>query len=339
MSGTQIERQSTLPIERKSRGGHRRVRTSDVMAKRTFYGEERPILLDGKVIVGAVQLPLQSSCYSLKKNEKVERVQTGQQFDENDIDELLHGEQFTSSSRYDIGIAMTTGKRMYMEDTVMVKGNLFEGIDYIAVFDGHNGKEAAVMCLQQLHTMIKKEELEQDAEKTLIAIFNEIHSQIITQTDSGTTASIALLTESSIILATCGDSPVYVKKGKEVTKISIDDNTTNEQENERIIQNGGTIVDIHGVKRVNSCIVVTRSIGDKLVHPPLIADPHVMILNYENIDKLLIASDGIVNVDTNSMIELLSDSFTADQQAQNIRNAAFERESQDNISVIVVKLN
>lgn len=70
---------------------HKRVRSTDNVSKSTFYGQERPIFLNGKIVLStAVSLPRMSSSYVLNKNEKPIRSRSGQSFDESQDDPLLH---------------------------------------------------------------------------------------------------------------------------------------------------------------------------------------------------------------------------------------------------------
>ncbi|KAL7721470.1 Ca(2+)/calmodulin-dependent protein kinase phosphatase [Entamoeba marina] len=298
---------TTPDIPSQPRMLHRRVRSTDRVSKNTFYGQERPTFVNGKVVMSSsIVLPRMSSSYLLEKDKEPVRGKSGQSFDENKTDSLLQGDTFTSSKRFDFGEAQTIGKRLYMEDIVLIKGNFAENLDNFFTDNYHS---------------------------YLLDLFQTIHDGIIKETESGTTASIAFVREKDVIIAICGDSPVFTLKGTNLSKIGKDHNTSNSDEVEAIKQRGGDVVDAGGVLRVNSQIQITRSLGDSKLHPPLIATPDIICLNLNDIDNLIICSDGVDVLE--QLLGLLTQPTSPESQAQYLRNSAFEKNSKDNISVVV----
>ena len=246
---------------------------------------------------------------------------------------------YKSSSRFDIGTSQTIGKRLYMEDTVMVRGQLFDNIDYIAIFDGHNGREAAVKSMEMMHKFLNESLIKTPlCERHLKDVYQQVHDVVCAQTESGTTASVLIIRDNDIVVTHCGDSPVYVLENNKLRKIGVDHTVDCPSEVEMIEKQGGTIVDVKGIKRINSKIQVTRSIGDRSLHPPLSCVPDVEFVPLENVTSVIVASDGISTVPETVMSELFTQALTPEQQAQFIRNYAFEKDSKDNISVVVVKI-
>ncbi|BFU25591.1 protein phosphatase domain containing protein [Entamoeba histolytica HM-1:IMSS-B] len=331
---------SSSPELPKTRIPHKRVRSIGATGKSTFYGEERPVIINGKVLIsGGLTLPLLSSSYLVSKNGEIKRLKTGQSFEENEEDQLLCKQTYSSSKRFNINVSQTIGRRIYMEDMVMIKGELFDGIDYIGVFDGHNGKDAAKKAMETFHKLLDEYLIKSDHYlEHLNHICNEIQQLISFTTASGTTASVIIIREDDVIFCYIGDSPIYIKSNEQVKKISIDHNTSNEEEVKRIINCGGSVVDINGTKRVNSKIVLTRSLGDKSLHPPLTNEPTIISIPLNEIDSIIVASDGISSISCELLNELTNPTFGLEQQAVNIRNIAYEKNSPDNISVVVIQI-
>ena len=247
-------------------------------------------------------------------------------------------QKYTGSHRFDIGTAQTIGKRTYMEDTVMIRGALFDDVDYIAVFDGHNGKDAAIKCMETMHTLIEKDLILSDEyDDHLINVFERMHDIVCEATPSGTTASLVILRNDDIITAHCGDSPIYFLINNELKRIGKGHSPADEDEAEKIKNNGGTVSqDAGGYYRVNGQIAVSRSIGDRALHPPLLCIPDIELHSMDDVRAIIVASDGIDLVPLTYMKEVLNTSFGVDIKAQCIRNKAIEKQSKDNISVVVV---
>ncbi|ELP88424.1 protein phosphatase 1K, putative [Entamoeba invadens IP1] len=315
----------------------RRVRSADTR-KKSFYAQDRPVFIDNRTMSGNIVLPKLSSAYSIKKGGPMERIQSGQSFDDDDTDPLLHNVSF-KPGRFSSGASQTVGKRVAMEDTLMISGALFEGIDYYGVFDGHNGDGAAISSMSVCHTLIDEKEIKgAGCSEHMKNVFSELHRRICETSESGTTASVVIVRESDCIISLIGDSPVYVLFEGKLKRIGKDHNPEDPEEYKRVIESGGRIADFDGLLRVNEQIAVTRSIGDKALHPPLTCIPDTFILPLNQIQRILIATDGISVLQESAIQQLMSDSVSPGETARVIRNVAFDKESKDNISVIVIDL-
>ncbi|BFU24491.1 protein phosphatase domain containing protein [Entamoeba histolytica HM-1:IMSS-B] len=320
---------------------HKRIRSTDSLTKCAFYGQERPVFVNGKIIKSSgVSLPKLSNSYLLKRGGSPLKTENGNVLDQSEEDVLLFKQQYSCSKRFDIGTAQTIGKRVYMEDTLMVKGELYDDIDFIGVFDGHNGQGAAIKSMHTFYSLIDGYTVHSDHVKDhLSKVFEQMHTLVSMSTESGTTASILLIRENDVIICRCGDSPIYVlTTDDEIMKVGKDHNLYDKDEVEMIKQNGGNIVNVSGVLRVNGKITITRSIGDKQFHPPLSCLPSIDIISLSTIKSILVASDGISVVSEDFLREILLEEFTSDIKAQCVRNNALEKDSKDNISVVVVQI-
>jgi len=205
-----------------------------------------------------------------------------------------------------------------------------DGCDYFAVFDGHSGPEVANRCKSELAARLRSALtsagpdilLDQERIKILLQTtfieFNKYLASpgtIKTINDSGSTATVALITPNHIILAYLGDSPCFMldpatghilqRMGKHEPSDAI--------EVARIEQAGGFVeVDESGIPRVDGSLAVSRAFGDfslsmkggKLDHSAdwtkmkITAHPDVMIWERPVQGILAIMSDGLVEGDT-----------------------------------------
>ncbi|KAF5807931.1 putative protein-serine/threonine phosphatase [Helianthus annuus] len=78
----------------------------------------------------------------------------------------------------------------------------------------------------------------------------------------GSTAVVALICSSHIIVANCGDSRGVLYRGKEAVPLSNDHKPSREDERRRIEAAGGTIIQYYG-QRVCGVLSMSRSIGEQ----------------------------------------------------------------------------
>jgi len=117
--------------------------------------------------------------------------------------------------------------------------------------------------------------------------------------EMGTTACVALITETEIYVANCGDSRCVISRKGIAKQITTDHKVTEKKEIERIAAAGGKIEE----GRVNGIIGLTRSLGDldyksntSLTQEQQIlsSKPDVFVEKLtKDIDFMLIACDGI----------------------------------------------
>lgn len=176
----------------------------------------------------------------------------------------------------------------------------------------------------------------------------------------GSTAVVAVVCSSHIIVANCGDSRAVLCRGKEAIPLSTDHKPNREDEYARIKASGGKVFEWNG-HRVFGVLAMSRSIGDRYLKPSVIPEPEVMFVPRAREDECLImASDGLWDVMTNEEAcevarkrlliwhkkngtqPIANRGMGVDPAAQSaaeyLTNLALQKGSEDNISVIVVDL-
>ena len=209
--------------------------------------------------------------------------------------------------------------------------NLMEGCDFFAVYDGHSGDEVANSCKSMLYRRIQealvalgpapfgnRETVITLLKKCFIEHNKYLASIIDTLNDSGSTATVALITPKQIYLAYIGDSPcimihprtghILYEMGRHEPSLAV--------ETARIQAAGGTVeIDEYGIPRVDGMLAVARAFGDfsfnwKGKVPPAGADwtkmkvtahPDVVVWDRPDAGVLAIMSDGLVETTSAGM--------------------------------------
>ncbi|KAK4483673.1 hypothetical protein RD792_010874 [Penstemon davidsonii] len=270
----------------------------------------------------------------------------------------------------------------------------FSTAHVFGVYDGHGGCQVANYCREHLHSTLAKEiEIAKESLlhieigehnwkeqwiKIFLNCFQKLDDQVggfnacdvaprpplpaVAPESVGSTAVVAIVCSTHIIVANCGDSRAVLNRGKVPTPLSLDHKPNRDDECARIEAAGGKVINWDGY-RVSGVLAVSRSIGDRYLRPYVIADPEIMFVPRVKEDEcLILASDGLWDVMTNEEAcdlarrriliwhkkngataittkEKGEDSDPAAQDAADyLSQLAFQRGSRDNISVIVVDL-
>ncbi|KAL8456746.1 hypothetical protein ACS0TY_034846 [Phlomoides rotata] len=295
------------------------------------------------------------------------------------------------------GLTSICGRRKEMEDTVVALPSFLripssmlpifssKTQDLIAhvfaVFDGHGGSEVSKYCRDRMHLVLAEEisiakeirgdsnwEWEQQWLNIFLKCFHKLDDEvggfsIASQTapeSVGSTAVVAIVCSTHIIVANCGDSRAVLCRGKVSMPLSVDHKPNSEEECTRIEAAGGRVIYWDGY-RVSGFLAVSRSIGDRYLRPYVVADPEVMFVARAKDDEcLILASDGLWDVMTNEEAcdlarrrivlwhkkngpiaskEMGNEIDAAAQDAADyLLHLAFQRGSRDNISVMVIDL-
>ncbi|KAK4427364.1 protein phosphatase 2C 16 [Sesamum alatum] len=176
----------------------------------------------------------------------------------------------------------------------------------------------------------------------------------------GSTAVVAVVSSSHIIVANCGDSRAVLYRGKEAIALSVDHKPNREDEYARIEASGGKVIQWNG-HRVFGVLAMSRAIGDRYLKPWIIPEPEVMFVPRAREDEcLVLASDGLWDMMTNEEVcevarkrilmwhkknatNPLADRGqgvdpAAQAAAEYLSQLALQKGSKDNISIIVVDL-
>ncbi|KAL8189363.1 hypothetical protein R6Q57_028929 [Mikania cordata] len=263
---------------------------------------------------------------------------------------------------------------------------------FFGVYDGHGGCQVAEYCRDRVHSALEEEikvtkqelikgtmneTVQVQWEKTFINCFKKLDSEVGGKTSRivngsnaisepvapetvGSTAVVALICSSHVIVANCGDSRAVLYRGKEAIALSSDHKPNREDEYARIEAAGGKVIQWNG-QRVFGVLAMSRSIGDGYLKPWIIPEPEVTITPRAREDEcLILASDGLWDVISNHeacevakkriliwhkknglSVERRGEGGTdlaAQAAADYLTKLALQKGSKDNISVIVVDL-
>jgi len=252
-----------------------------------------------------------------------------------------------NSSRYSFGFSESIGRRDTMEDAIVIHGQFRNSPneDLFCIFDGHGGIEVANHCSIAfpiaLEYNLKKRK--GDIEEALKESFLEIDQSCYWAKFVGATALVSYISNNILYVANAGDTRCVLCKGNRAIRLSIDHKPNKKSEKERVIAEGGNIVN----SRVKGILAITRAIGDHFLGPCITAEPHISITNLVDLDYFLImACDGLWDVLTDQeavdyvkrkMRQGILDPHGLSEKL--LKKKAFKNGSGDNISVIVIQLN
>ena len=263
--------------------------------------------------------------------------------------------------------------RQEMEDFHCIKQALGKkpNLSYFAIFDGHGGKEVASFLSINLHHYLVNEinnikfglndqENINNIKESIKVAFQKIDKKILNNedfcNDVGSTATVIFIyynnlinndnTENekkeikrTLICSNIGDSSGYLINKNNIKLITKYHKCDNNLEVQRIRDNGGIVFQ----GRIFGKLVLTRTFGDKEMKKyGVIPVPDFYTKKIDNDDLfVIIASDGIWDVINEEELfkmgnekELSSEAFS-----KKIMDIAKERDTRDNSSCIVIKLN
>ncbi|GFQ06225.1 protein phosphatase 2c 16 [Phtheirospermum japonicum] len=268
---------------------------------------------------------------------------------------------------------------------------------FFGVYDGHGGSQVANYCRDRIHFALEEElknvkdvlvnGITRDTrqvqwENVFTSCFSKVDDEVGGKSDRvvpegdddtdvgdpqpiasetvGSTAVVAVVCSSHIIVANCGDSRAVLYRGKEAIALSIDHKPSRDDEYARIEASGGKVIQWNG-HRVFGVLAMSRSIGDRYLKPWIIPTPEVMFMpRAREDDCLVLASDGLWDVMSNeeacelarkriliwhkkNLTNPLVDRGrgvdpAAQAAAEYLSHVALQKGSKDNISIIVVDL-
>jgi Leucine-rich repeat (LRR) protein/serine/threonine protein phosphatase PrpC len=232
-----------------------------------------------------------------------------------------------------VGYSEIVGQRPTMEDAIVVRSDIFPGLDLFCVLDGHGGSMTSNFAAYQLAKCLTPE-FSEDAVRRLIERVSELLRE--QQYRDGATLAMALVSGEQVIVAHLGDSRVIVLKESGAVRFATQDHKPESRDElERILMAGGKVVE----GRTDGVVAVARGLGDFAVHG-LSHEPSITTVDLEPDDRwVILACDGVLDVLTNEDIGRISTfSGCARNLAYDLRLVASHRLSPDNISVIAVDL-
>ncbi|KAJ2355054.1 phosphatase 2C, partial [Coemansia sp. RSA 2611] len=182
-----------------------------------------------------------------------------------------------------IGVSFSKNRRYRrtMEDAHYHKYD-FDGVKgqlFVAIFDGHAGRQAAQWCgdhFADIFLELKREHSEDSIPELLNRTFIEADRRLATdvKTHSGCTAAVAFLEvkEQQRILycANVGDARAVLSRGGTAKRLTYDHKGDDAHEIDRISEAGGYVFN----GRVNGVLAVTRALGDSSMKQYVIGNPY-----------------------------------------------------------------
>ncbi|MBA0604055.1 hypothetical protein Godav_016745 [Gossypium davidsonii] len=199
---------------------------------------------------------------------------------------------------------------------------------FYGVYDGHGGCQVANYCRERMHLALAEEieraksciregnirhDWQELWKKAFSNCFIKVDAEIggvcngVNDTDNkpiapetvGSTAVVAVVSPTHIIVANSGDSRAVLYRGKHPMPLSVDHKPDREDEHARIEVAGGKVIQWNG-SRVFGVLAMSRSIGDRYLKPWIIPNPEVMFVPRVKEDEcLILASDGLWDVISN----------------------------------------
>lgn len=237
------------------------------------------------------------------------------------------------------GHAEMMGRRTEMNDvSIIVKNMPTEGAHMFALFDGHGGREGSDFVAENLPNAVKNHV---SKGLPLLDAFTAAFKELQDEMEGwcvyvGTTAAVAVVQGQTLSTASVGDSRIVLNRGGTAIQLSMDHKPSDPDEREYIEAHGGTIQE----GRLGGLLAVSRALGDAFFGEAVRHAPDVKQLELEPEDTMLIlACDGVWDVMSNQdAVDLIASEIDPLKAAKMIRDRAFELESKDNISVVVVFL-
>ncbi|XP_019696322.2 uncharacterized protein LOC105181883 isoform X2 [Harpegnathos saltator] len=212
------------------------------------------------------------------------------------------------SSTPQVVVGATRNARRKMEDRHVVLHDLHTifniqddtTANYYAVFDGHGGQDAAAYCATHLHQyLVESVYYPTDPERALRDAFLTTDAHFIAKSsiqrlNGGTTAVCVLVLDKKLYVAWVGDSMASLVKRGCVKQLVNPHRPTRTDEQERINNMGGVVVNCVGVLRVNGFLSISRAIGDVSHKPFVTGEPEIRSITLDGTeDFLIIACDGL----------------------------------------------
>ncbi|XP_058089783.1 probable protein phosphatase 2C 11 isoform X2 [Magnolia sinica] len=212
------------------------------------------------------------------------------------------------NGRFSYGYSSFKGKRSSMEDFYETSISEVDGqmVAFFGVFDGHGGSRAAEYVKKNLFKNLSSHpDFINDTKTAIVEAFRQTDTDYLNeekgqQRDAGTTASTAVLLGDRLLVANVGDSRVVACRAGSAIPLSIDHKPDRSDERQRIEDAGGFII-WAGTWRVGGVLAVSRAFGDKLLKPFVVAEPEIQEEEIDSIEFLIIASDGLWNVVSNTL--------------------------------------
>ncbi|KAL4160178.1 hypothetical protein PRNP1_000749 [Phytophthora ramorum] len=227
-----------------------------------------------------------------------------------------------------------------------------EDTQFFGVYDGHGGARASsLLALLFPLYMLAAPEYMSDLTAACRSASLAINDEILKRErdghcEGGATAVTLLIRGSRAVLSNTGDCRAIMVSKRDnvaqVTQLTTDHKASNDQEKQRIEEQGGMVLYVKGVARVNGRLAVTRAFGDAELSQVVIADPEVTVHELHREDEYIVmASDGLWDVLSNEQVASCIRNnpwLNVQEMANMLADRAVELGTLDNVTVMVVNV-
>jgi len=269
------------------------------------------------------------------------------------IDDQVKTKITTKSKRFLVGFADTIGRRVGMEDDMIIVGQFRGKIkeDFFAIFDGHNGSAVANFVAKNLGQVLADiMDKSNDPVECLKQAFKDTNNLVKKKkVDGGCTALAVLFMGDKGYVANAGDCRAVLCKENKAIRLTKDHKPDDKEEEQRIKQLGGEITSFINregkiTSRVNGILSTSRAFGDFEMAPFITSDPDVQVFNYmDGCRFLILACDGLWDVLSDqeavdiAMPYVKPGYYDCEQASKRLRDVAYARGSTDNISLMIIR--
>ncbi|XP_057997817.1 putative proline-rich receptor-like protein kinase PERK11 isoform X3 [Hevea brasiliensis] len=259
---------------------------------------------------------------------------------------LVSGAGISHNRKFCYGYATSPGKGSSMEDFYETRIDSVDGeiVGLFGVFDGHGGARAAEYVKQNLFSnLIRHPKFISDTKSAIADAYNHTDSEFLKSennqnSESGSTASTAILIGDRLLVANVGDSRAVTCRGGNAIAASRDHKPDRSDERQRIEDAGG-FVTWAGTWKVGGVLAVSRAFGDRLLKQYVVADPEIQDEKIDSsLEFLILASYGLWDVVTNEEAVVMTKPIEDPElAAKSLLQEAYQRGSAYNITCIVVR--
>lgn len=241
--------------------------------------------------------------------------------------------QFKFFQAHKAGYSEQCGSRPSMEDALIIREEPSPAI--YGVVDGHAGFRTSTLAAYLIPMYFAKHE--NKSVSGMAEVIRKLNDQLRKiQVRDGATLVMCIVTPTEIGCAHVGDArALVVKKDGTIAQLTSDHKATDRTEFDIVKENRAYL----SAGRLMGTLAVSRAIGDFAIDGVMRVPSMTAYTLKKNDTRLVLACDGIFDVMTNEEAgRIAAEVRDVHLAAATIRNIAFARGSQDNLSVVVVDI-
>lgn len=251
------------------------------------------------------------------------------------------------SANLDVGASSSCGPRASQEDFWSVAESVLPRHgSLLCVMDGHGGTQVAEFCAANAWAAVAEQPKQEEGRGNVMRrAFPALHQRIGTDVgrSSGAVGVLVWIEGREATVGNVGDvRAVVVTRGQRKVLVATREHKCSVEEEEQLIRQKGGVV-VRG--RLSGILAVSRSLGDLRADKYLTRDPHVEDVKLDDPENqvLIIASDGLFDVvkdeELSDIVFAGDKKKTTQQMADELVQLALQRNTQDNVTVMVWRPN